>query len=101
MSRVDMERDATESPPEAASANGHHDPPHKAKAKKVKANVLSVDQLQTLSTSQVSAAIQRKKNICCMQIKSNIHFSSFGQKSRSVGQPLTGQLNMKSPTKLK
>ena len=25
------------------------------------------------------AAIQRKESICCMEIKCNIHFSSFGQ----------------------
>ena len=54
MSRVDYERAATEPPPEA-SANGHQEPAGQAKAKtkKAKANVLSVDQLQTLSTSQV------------------------------------------------
>ena len=37
------------------------------------------------------AAIQRKKSICCMQIKCNIHFSSFGQQQgrETSGQQLT------------
>ena len=54
MSRVDYERAATDPQPEA-SANGHQEPASqtKAKTKKAKANVLTVDQLQTLSTSQV------------------------------------------------
>ena len=57
-SRVDYERAATaDPPPEQAGANGHPEPPPpgqgKVKAKKGRANVLSVDQLQTLSNSQV------------------------------------------------
>ena len=60
MSRVDYERAATESPPEEG-ANGHaHDSQQsaapKSRAKKAKANVLSVDQLQSLSSSQVRTA---------------------------------------------